>query len=106
METRILIVEDDGIVPVDALPDVTARPIGPEELALMLPPGDTGVASADDGPVITERGNEHLITAAVLDPEDEAEDIADFGRITGIAAAYPSDRYDAHVWIDLFADVA
>jgi len=57
------------------LPDITARPISINELTSML---------------------------AVLDRSDEVHDIARYGRVTGIAAAYPSDASTAHVWIDVF----
>jgi hypothetical protein len=85
------------------LPDLTARPITADDLLSMLPAGDTGVATSET-PVFIERTNEMLITDAKLDRDDETDDIARAGRITGVSGEYPGDTHDAHVWIDLFTD--
>ena len=83
------------------LPDITSRPISVNDLATMLPIGDTGPA-ATEGRVSIPRTNEDLITAAVMDRSDEVSDIDLHGRVTGVAAAYPSDAGTAHIWIDVF----
>ncbi|MBU1226007.1 MAG: hypothetical protein KJ698_02170, partial [Actinobacteria bacterium] len=83
------------------LPDITARPITIDDLAAMLPNDATGPATGDPG-VIETRTNESLVTAAVMDRSDEVGDIARYGRLTGVAAAYPGDSGTAYVWIDLF----
>ncbi|MCB2223323.1 MAG: hypothetical protein KQH83_04020 [Actinobacteria bacterium] len=77
----------------EALPDITARPIATSDLLAMLPPGGDGALLA----------NEDLIVAATLDRADEAADIAQYGRVTGAAAAYPSSGSTSHVVIGLFA---
>ena len=53
---------------------------------------------------IAERGNTALLAAALLDPDDEAADIAGFGRLTGAAARYTGEGCEAHAWIDLLRD--
>ncbi len=83
------------------LPDITARPIGVDDLNAMLPTGDTGPA-ATDARAVEARANEDLVTAAVMDRSDEVNDIARYSRITGVAASYPSDTGTAYVWIDVF----
>jgi hypothetical protein len=89
-----------------ALPDVTARPITDEDLIAMLPPGTNGVAASSQEPIVAPRSNEDLITTAVLDRDDEVDDIERSGRVTGVAAHYAGPDHDVHVWIDLFADAA
>jgi len=83
------------------LPDITARPISVDELTAMLPIAEQGPATTGDR-TTTGRTNEDLITAAVLDRNDEATDIDQHQRVTGVAATYPSATGTAHVWIDLF----
>lgn len=87
-----------------ALPDLTARPITADDLTAMLPAGETGVALAEGGVAVTERSNETLITTAVLDREDEVDDIERTGRVTGVAGTYRGPDHDAHVWIDVLND--
>lgn len=83
------------------VPDITERPIGVDDLQAMLPDGATGPA-ATDAPTYSSRSNEELVTTAVLDRSDEVADIDRHGRVTGVAASYPSATSVAHVWIDLF----
>jgi hypothetical protein len=86
------------------LPDVTARPITGQDLTAMLPSGTGGVAVSTEEPVFEERTNEHLITAAVLDRDDEIDDIERSGRITGVGARYSGPDHDSYVWIDVFEE--
>jgi len=81
------------------LPDLSARPLDLDDLEAMLPPGETGPASGIRE--IVNRGNDDLVAAALLDPDDEERDLTRFGRIAGIGARYPQSSGEAHVWIDL-----
>lgn len=76
------------------LPDITARRVTRTDLEAMLPAGIH---------TLVPRTNEDLVTRAAPDREDEASDIALYGRQTGVGAAY-TDPAGAHVWIDLLAD--
>ncbi len=81
------------------LPDLSARPLQAADLLAMLPPGGRGVAA---GPAeAAERGNTALLAAAILDPDDETDDVTGFGRLTGVTARYAAEGYEAHAWIDL-----
>jgi hypothetical protein len=84
------------IEPESALPDITARAIGPEDLAIML--GDAGT--------VTDRANEQLVIDAVLDRDDQSGDIVASGRITGAATAFDTAAGRAHIWIDVLVDGA
>jgi hypothetical protein len=85
-----------------SLPDLSARPLDTADLMAMLPPGGNGVASGSAQ--AAERGNQALLAASVLDPVDEAADLAGFGRVTGVTASYPASDHEAYVWVDLLVD--
>lgn len=87
----------------DGLPDISAADLSTGDLLAMLPAGDTGVAGTES-PEMGVRSNEHLIDRTVGSGGDEADDIARFGRITGVTAEYPGALGVAHVWIDLLPD--
>lgn len=96
------------VVPVSApsgLPDITSVSISTDDMLAMLPTGDTGVAGSDF-PVVTVRTNEDLVAGTVGNSDDEASDVVQFGRITGVSATYPAALGTAHVWIDLFPDAS
>jgi hypothetical protein len=91
-----LIVAQEPQVERFSLPDITTRPLPPEVLAGMLP-GDAAV---------TTRSNEQLVLDAVLDREDQADDVVAHRRGTGVAAEYERTDGSAHVWIDVLEDPA
>ena len=86
------------------VPDITSRPISDDQLLSMLPDGSTGVAATDTPIVLHARSNDDLITDAVLDREDEVDDITRFRRLSGVGATYDARTYTAHVWVDVLAD--
>jgi len=90
-----------GLVSASTLPDLSARPLDADDLALMLPPGGPGVAAGT--PEAIARDNEALLAGAALDPDDEADDLAEYGRVTGAASRYPGPDYDAYAWVDLLS---
>lgn len=75
------------------LPDVTARPLTPADLAAMLPAGE-----------ITPVPNEDLIVRTTGDADDAAADVLTFGREYGVASTVPGDGGSTHFWIDVLAD--
>jgi len=83
-----------------ALPDVSMRAIGLDDLIAMLP----GIAASGTPPATYERSNAALVAGSTADRSDEARDVEHYGRRFGISAEYLRDDGSAHVWIDLLDD--
>lgn len=91
-----LVVPPETQVEAFSLPDITARPLPPDVLAGMLP----------DGVDVMTRSNEQLVIDAILDREDQAEDLIAHRRSTGVSVAYERSDGSTHVWIDVLGDAS
>jgi hypothetical protein len=96
------VIEETGPPALPALPDVSSRAIGIDDLLAMLPA--EGPAASTAPTTTAERSNAVLVSGATADREDEARDVQRFGRRSGVFAEYPQGDGSAYVWIDLLDD--